>query len=126
PARGRSAARTRPPPSGPCATMSPAALYGRRRSPRTVRCGCVGNGRRTAMAPAGKGEGAADERRPLRREDLRGTWAMEREAELSGARAKERAEQAKLYGLEAAASIRDRSLTLFSRGCWPPLPGRTA
>ena len=70
------------------------------------------------MAPAGKDGGAADARRPLRREDLRGTWAMEREAELSGARAKERAEQAKLYGLEPAASIRDRSLTLFSRGRW--------
>jgi len=77
------------------------------------------------MAPAGKGEGAADERRPLRREDLRGTWAMEREAELSGARAKERAEQAKLYGLEAAASIRDRSLTLFSRGGWRLPPSGT-
>jgi len=50
-----------------------------------------------------------------RREDLQGTWAMGREAHLAGARAKERAERAKLYGLEAAASIRDRSLTLFNR-----------
>ncbi|MGN6563031.1 MAG: agmatinase family protein [Thermomicrobiales bacterium] len=51
----------------------------------------------------------------IRREDLRGTWAMEREAALSGARAQERLEQQKLHGLEAAASIRDRSLTLFNR-----------
>ena len=72
---------------------------------------------------ASGGEGADGRRRRAqrrqsgqpRREELQGTWAMEREAQLSGARAKERAEQAKLYGLEAAASIRDRSLTLFNR-----------
>lgn len=52
------------------------------------------------------------------RENLRGTWGMERQAELSGERAKERAEQAKLYGLEAAPSIVDRSLTLFRREPW--------
>jgi agmatinase len=51
----------------------------------------------------------------IRRDDLRGTWAMEREAGLSGARAAERAAQQKLHGLEAAVSIRDRSLTLFNR-----------
>ena len=56
--------------------------------------------------------------RRIRREDLRGTWAMERAEELTTNRAKESAEQAKLYGLEAAASIRDRSLTLFSRSRW--------
>ena len=54
----------------------------------------------------------------IRREDLRGTWAMEREAHIPDTQAKERAAQAKLHGLEAAASIRDRSLTLFSRGRW--------
>ena len=54
----------------------------------------------------------------IRREELRGTWAMEREARIPDERTKERAAQAKLYGLEAAASIRDRSLTLFSRGRW--------
>ncbi len=54
----------------------------------------------------------------IRREDLRGTWGMERLSELSGEKAKERAEQAKLYGLEAAPSIVDRSLTLFRREPW--------
>jgi agmatinase len=55
---------------------------------------------------------------PLRREDLQGTWAMEREAELTGPRSAERREQTKLYGLEAAESIKDRSLTLFRRNRW--------
>ena len=64
-----------------------------------------------------RGAGGGEQGR-LRREDLRGTWAMEREAALTGERAKERAERNKLYGLEAAASIRDRSLTLFRRGRW--------
>ena len=59
---------------------------------------------------------------PLRRDDLRGTWAMEQEANLDGPKARERAEQAKLHGLPAAASIRDRSLTLFRRGRWAPVP----
>lgn len=51
----------------------------------------------------------------ITRGDLRGTWGMERVGELSGEKAKERAEQVKLYGLEAALSIVDRSLTLFQR-----------
>ncbi len=54
----------------------------------------------------------------IRREDLRGTWAMERQAELSGKKARERAERAKEFGLEAAPSIVDRSLTLFRREPW--------
>jgi agmatinase len=54
----------------------------------------------------------------IRREDLRGTWAMERQAELSGKKATERAERAKELGLEAAPSIVDRSLTLFRREPW--------
>ena len=54
----------------------------------------------------------------ITREDLRGTWGMERQAELSGEKARERAERAKLYGLEAAPSIVDRSLTLFRREPW--------
>ncbi len=54
----------------------------------------------------------------IRREDLRGTWGMERLAELGEQKAKERAEQAKLYGLEAAPSIVDRNLTLFRREPW--------
>jgi agmatinase len=56
--------------------------------------------------------------RTVRREDLRGTWAMEREANLSGLKAAERAALQKLHGLEAAKSIRDRSLTLFNRTRW--------
>ncbi|MDQ6906930.1 MAG: agmatinase [Chloroflexota bacterium] len=55
---------------------------------------------------------------PLQREDLQGTWAMEREAALTGPKAKERAEQIKLHGLEAAESIKDRAITLFRRGRW--------
>lgn len=43
---------------------------------------------------------------------------MERLAGLGEKKAKERAEQAKLYGLEAAPSIVDRSLTLFRREPW--------
>jgi agmatinase len=54
----------------------------------------------------------------ITREALRGTWGMAREAELSKEKAKERAEQAKLYGLEAASSVNDRSLTLFRREPW--------
>ena len=56
--------------------------------------------------------------RPIRREDLRGTWAMKREANLSGLKAAERAAMQKLHGLEAARSICDRSLTLFNRTRW--------
>src|SRR5260370_23730499 len=54
----------------------------------------------------------------IRREDLRGSWGMEKLSELGGEKARERAEQAKLYGLEAAPSIVDRSLTLFRREPW--------
>ena len=61
----------------------------------------------------------------IRREDLRGTWAMERQAELSGKKAKERAERAKELGLEAAPSIVDRSLTLFRREPWTLGGGNT-
>ena len=69
-------------------------------------------------AKAASGEQITEAAPPLRREDLRGTWAMEREAELTGPKAKERAEQVKLHGLEAAESINDRSMTLFRRGRW--------
>jgi len=58
-------------------------------------------------------------------EKLRGTWGMERLKELSGEKARERAEQAKLYGLEAAPSIVDRSLTLFRREPWTMGGGTT-
>ncbi len=56
--------------------------------------------------------------RPIQREDLRGTWAMEREAALPSVRTAERQALQKQYGLEAAATIRDRSLTLFNRSRW--------
>ena len=52
----------------------------------------------------------------MRREDLRGTWAMEREAEWSSKRREELAHQALEYGLESANSIHDRSISLFDRG----------
>ena len=49
-----------------------------------------------------------DGQRAIRRDELRGTWAMEREAQLSGVKAAERAAIQKAHGLEAAATIRDR------------------
>ena len=52
----------------------------------------------------------------MKREDLHGTWAMEREAEWPSTKRKELAEQALTYGLEAADTIRDRSIPLFDRG----------
>lgn len=61
----------------------------------------------------------------ISRGDLRGTWGMERQAELSGEKARERAELAKQRGLEAASSIVDRSLTLFRREPWTMGGGNT-
>lgn len=52
----------------------------------------------------------------MKREDLRGIWAMEREAQWPKTRRHELAEQALAYGLESADSIRDRSIPLFDRG----------
>ena len=52
----------------------------------------------------------------MRREDLRGTWAMQREAEWPSIRRDELDQQALAYGLESADSIRDRSISLFNRG----------
>ncbi|GER85300.1 MAG: agmatinase [Thermogemmatispora sp.] len=55
----------------------------------------------------------------LRSEDLRGTWAMRWQAQQQeGAEVSARREQARRYGLEAAASIEDRNLTLFRREPW--------
>lgn len=73
--------------------------------------------RKAKSASNGQGE-PGESPPPLRREELQGTWAMEREAELTGPKGKERAEQVKLHGLEAAESIKDRTLTLFRRGRW--------
>ena len=61
----------------------------------------------------------------IRRADLRGTWGMERLPELGEKKAKEMLEQAKIYGLEAAPSIVDRSLTLFRRSSWTLGGGNT-
>jgi agmatinase len=56
---------------------------------------------------------------PVRREQLRGTWAMEREGQLPWARANERAERQKAYGLPPAKTIKDQNnLTLFRRDKW--------
>jgi agmatinase len=52
----------------------------------------------------------------IRREDLRGTWAMQREAEWPSNRRDELVQQALEHGLESASSIRDRSISLFDRG----------
>jgi len=52
----------------------------------------------------------------MEREDLRGTWAMEREAEWPSTRREELVQQALTYGLESAASIHDRRIPLFDRG----------
>ena len=52
----------------------------------------------------------------MERENFRGTWAMQREAEWLSTQRGELAQQALTYGLEAADSIRDRTLTLFERG----------
>ena len=52
----------------------------------------------------------------MRREDLRGTWAMEREAEWPSKRREELVEHALEFGLDSADSIRDRSISLFDRG----------
>lgn len=52
----------------------------------------------------------------MKREDLRGTWAMEREAQWPTTRRDELAQQALAYGLASANSIRDRSIPLFDRG----------
>src|SRR5437763_9069725 len=51
----------------------------------------------------------------MRREDLGGTWAMQREAEWPATRRDELAREALAHGLESADSIRDRSIPLFDR-----------
>jgi agmatinase len=51
----------------------------------------------------------------MQRDELRGTWAMEREAEWPSARRKELRMQASEYGLASADSIRDRHIPLFER-----------
>ncbi|MEZ4568778.1 MAG: agmatinase family protein [Thermomicrobiales bacterium] len=55
-------------------------------------------------------------RMPVRREDLQGTWAMEAQEYLEGPEERDREEELREFGLEAAESIRDRKLTLFARG----------
>src|SRR5579864_8018623 len=52
----------------------------------------------------------------MKREELRGTWAMEREAEWPSTRRDELVQRALEYGLESADSIRDRNISLFNRG----------
>ncbi len=57
-------------------------------------------------------------REPIRREDLRGTWAMEHADDIPPARRKELTQLALEHGLESAESIRDREIPLFNRGQW--------
>ncbi|HZS90048.1 MAG TPA: agmatinase family protein [Chloroflexota bacterium] len=54
----------------------------------------------------------------MKREDLDGTRAMEREAAWPTERAEELARLALEYGLPSADSIRDRSIPLFNRTTW--------
>ena len=51
----------------------------------------------------------------MRREDLNGTWAIEREGEWPATHSDETARQALEFGLESAATIRDRTISLFNR-----------
>jgi agmatinase len=51
----------------------------------------------------------------VKHEDLRGTWAMERSVQWPSTKRDERTELALEYGLESAASIRDRKIPLFNR-----------
>jgi hypothetical protein len=48
----------------------------------------------------------------MKREELRGTWAQEREARLPSTRREELLRQSLEYGLESAESIRDRTISL--------------
>ena len=50
------------------------------------------------------------------REQLHGSRMAAREAELPAEKTREAREQALLYGLESAASVRDRTIPLFNRG----------
>lgn len=56
------------------------------------------------------------ERQRIRREDLQGAWAMESAEALEGTKGKEREEARRAFGIPAAESIRDRTITLFNRG----------
>lgn len=51
----------------------------------------------------------------IRRDELRGTWAIEREQDWPTTRRDERLEQVLAYGLESAESINDRKIPLFNR-----------
>ncbi len=57
-------------------------------------------------------------RERIRREDLQGTYAMEAERQMEGAGNTERQEMLLAHGLPAAESIRDRKISLFTRGRW--------
>ena len=52
------------------------------------------------------------------RERLHGTRMLGREAELPTRRARERQEETLAFGLESAASVRDRTIPLFNRTNW--------
>jgi agmatinase len=56
------------------------------------------------------------DRQRLRREDLQGAWATEAAEMLEGTKGKEREEARREFGIPAAESIRDRTITLFNRG----------
>ena len=63
-----------------------------------------------------RNNGSTGER--IRREDLQGTYAMEAERQVEGTDNTERQEMLLAYGLPSAESIRDRKISLFTRGRW--------
>lgn len=52
---------------------------------------------------------------PIRREDLEGTWAMQRVAERTSKQREVSTQLALEWGLESADLIRDRKISLFDR-----------
>jgi len=60
----------------------------------------------------------SDSAERIRHEQLRGTWAMQAEAEMDSTVDRERQQMLLEYGLPSAESIRDRTMPLFTRGRW--------
>jgi agmatinase len=60
---------------------------------------------------------------PFDRDKLRGTWVNRRLADISDRRTREQLERGLDLGLEAAPSVQDRTISLFSRGQQPAFAG---
>ncbi|HEX3722628.1 MAG TPA: agmatinase family protein [Nitrolancea sp.] len=61
----------------------------------------------------------------IQRDDLRGTWAIDRESDWPSTRRDAHSQHALEMGLDSAASVRDRKIPLFNRGSGMPLGGGT-